>query len=471
VIVARGKTAAVPAPRLDLTRRDLIGAGAGVACAVIAADRAAARDRPRPHDPRRRPRDRRDWVLPAHDLAATRAGDRLAGAAVRWRATFEGGVPASAAIAGERVFAASAAGAVGALALADGRPLWRRELGTAVYGGGADRRELGFFSGVAVAGDRVLVASDRVHCLDAADGRTRWRSEPLRTPASDDFHWGLPAVAAGMVLVGSGSGAETPTARGRLTAYALADGARLWSVATVPEGGNGGGVIGPPSVDLRAGVVYVATGAPYAAVPGDNPGTCSLLALRLADGALLWQDQVHRGDRLGLDVNSAPAIAGQLLVATAKDGVYAWDRRSRTRRWHVQLTDPLGSAEGAAGPGDGPEGGPLALDRRSAYVLSNDGARGTCVAAALALADGRVRWRTELPAPAFAAPALAGGATLCVACADGLVHLLDARTGDLAGQADLGEPSAAAPVLSRGRLVVGTGAQPFVPGSSLVCLG
>lgn len=455
----------MPAPRLDLTRRDLFGAGVGVACALVAADRAAARDRrPRPHHGR-------DWTLPAHDLAATRAGDGLGGAAVRRRATFEGGVPASAAIARERVFAASAAGAVAALALRDGRPLWRRELGTAVYGSGADRRELGFFSGVAVAGDRVIVASDRVHCLDAASGRTRWRSEPLRTPASDDYHWGLPVIAGRMVLIGSGSGAETATARGRLTAYALADGSRQWSVATVPEGGNGGGVIGPASVDLHAGVAYVATGAPYAAVPGDNPGTCSLLALRLTDGALLWRDQVHAGDRRGFDFNSAPAIAGPLLVATAKDGVHAWDRRRRTRRWHVQLTDPLGSAEGAAGPGDGPEGGPLALDRDTAYALSNDGAKGTCVAAAIALADGRVRWRTELPAPAFAAPALAGGETLCVASADGLVHLLDARSGLLAGQAALGEPSAAAPVLSRGRLVVGTGAQPFVPGSSLVCIG
>jgi len=455
-----------------LTRRALIGAGAGVAFGVLAAERADARRRPRPRDPRRHPPDRRDgWPLPAHDLAASRAGDRLLGAAVRWRATFEGGVPASAAIAGGTVFAASAAGAVAALALADGRPRWRRELGTATYGEGAGRRELGFFSGVALAGDGLLVASDRVRCLDAATGRTRWEAPPLRTPTSDDFFWGLPTVAGGLVLVGSGSGAEQPTARGRLTAYRVADGALAWSVPTVPEGGNGGGVIGPATVDARAGVVYVATGAPYGAVPGDNPGTCSLLALRLADGALLWSDQVHVADRRGFDFNSAPAIAGRLLVATAKDGVYAWDRRRRQRRWHVQLTDPLGSDEGAAGPADGPEGGPLALDRRSAYVLSNDGARGTCVAASLALADGRVRWRRELPAPAFAAPALAGGETLCVATADGLVHLLDARSGLLSGQADLGEPSAAAPVLAGGRLVVGTGAQPFVPGTTLVCLG
>lgn len=273
------------------------------------------------------------------------------------------------------------------------------------------------------------------------------------------------------MLVGSGSGAELPTARGRLNAYRLRDGRLAWSTATVPEGANGGGVIGPASVDARIGLAYVATGAPYGALPGDNPGTCSLLALRLTDGAVVWQDQIHAGDRRGFDLNSAPAIAGRLLVATAKDGIYAWDRLSRRRLWHVQLTDPVPGGAENAGPADGPEGGPIALGREHAYVLSNDGASGGCVAAALRLRDGTVRWRRELPAPSFAAPALAGGRLLCVAGADGTLRLLDVRGGALLAQTELGEPSAAAPVLGGGRLVVGTGAQPYVPGSSLVCVG
>ena len=77
-------------------------------------------------------------------------------------------------------------------------------------------------------------------------------------------------IADGLVLVGSGSGAELPTARGRLTAYSLRDGSLVWSTATVPPGANGGGVIAPTSVDLRAGLAYVATGSPYRAVPGPN---------------------------------------------------------------------------------------------------------------------------------------------------------------------------------------------------------
>ena len=458
-----------PSPRV--TRRSLLRTGAGIALAAAAAEPATAEAHRAGQRWWRPPRERDGWPLPAHDLAATRAGGPLRGARVRWRATFAGGVPASAAIAGGRVYAASADGEVAALDLADGRERWRRALGTADYGSGAGRRELGFFAGVALAGRRVLAASDRVHCLDAADGALLWQSAPLRTPTSDDYHWGLPTVVGELALIGSGSGAELPTARGRLSAYRLRDGALLWSHATVPEGANGGGVIGPASVDPRLGLVYVATGAPYGPLPGDNPGTCSLLALRLSDGALVWQDQVHAGDRRGFDLNSAPAIAGRLLVVTAKDGIYAWDRLSRRRLWHVQLTDPVPGGAENAGPADGPEGGPVALGRDTAYVLSNDGAAGGCVAAALRLGDGAVRWRRELPAPSFAAPALAGGRVLCVAGADGTLRLLDSSSGALLAQAELGEPSAAAPVLGGGRLVVGTGAQPYVPGSSLVCLG
>src|SRR5947208_2682845 len=83
-------------------------------------------------------------------------------------------------------------------------------------------------------------------------------------------------------------GAELPTARGRLSAYSLRDGSLVWSTPTVPAGANGGGVIAPASVDLRAGLAYVATGSPYRAVAGRNPGTCSLIALRLRDGAIAW---------------------------------------------------------------------------------------------------------------------------------------------------------------------------------------
>jgi outer membrane protein assembly factor BamB len=410
------------------------------------------------------------WELPAHDLAATRRGGQIAGTRVEWRAELRGGAAGAPAIVEGSVLAASIGGVIASLDLETGRAHWRRQFATPAYGSGAGARRLGFFGGVAVDGERVVAASDRVVALDQRTGRTIWRTSPLRTSTSDDYFWGPPVIADGLVLVGSGSGAELPTARGRLTAYSLRDGSLVWSTATVPPGANGGGVIAPASVDLRAGLAYVATGSPYRAVPGPNLGTDSLIALRLDDGAIVWSDQIHPGDTHGFDFNSAPVILGRVLVAASKDGFHAWDRVSRRRLWHRQLTPALSKHQSVAGPTNGPEGGPVATDGRRIYVLSNDAAHNGCVAAALAPATGRVLWHRRLSSFSFAAPAVAGD-RLFVTGADGMLRGLATPTGKLVAAVPLGAPSTGAPAVAEGRLVVGAGAEPFLPGHLLVCIG
>jgi outer membrane protein assembly factor BamB len=452
-----------------LTRRGLLAAGG--ALAIGAAEAQAARAVPR--TVRRRLASAPvtgSWPLPAHDLSATRHGAPLTGVKELWRASFPGGVPASAAVLGDRVYAASAKGEVAALSLRDGKPAWRVSLGAATYGSGKAVRKLGFFGGVAASPAGVIVASERAHCLDPVTGATRWVAAALRTSTSDDYFWGAPVLVNGVALIGSGSGGEVPTARGHLTAYRVADGKLLWSTALAPPSGNGAGVIGPASVDPRAGVVYVATGAPYQKARGSNPGTCSLIALRLSTGAVIWHDQVFPGNSTGFDFNSAPVIVGRRLFATNKDGIFAWDRVDRRRLWHTRITDPLAGGLKSAGPTGGPEGGPIATDGRRVYALSNDLASQGCVAAALAPTDGKVLWRTPLPAPTFAAPALAGS-ELCVAGSDGTLRVLGSATGKILASTVLGQPSSAAPALANGRLFVGLGAQPYIPGNSLVCIG
>jgi outer membrane protein assembly factor BamB len=405
------------------------------------------------------------WPMAAHDLAGTRAtptGVRR-GAGVRWRAHAAGGVPGAAAVAGRTVVAASLGGEVVALDRVSGAERWRVALPPAVYDGVA----MGFFAGPAVADGRVVVASDRVTALDLRTGRARWAAPPL---GADDYFWGPPTVVGRLVLIGSGSGSETPRSRGRLSAYDVWSGRLRWSTATVPEGANGGGVIAPATVDLLRGRVYVTTGAPYAAVDGTNPGTASLLELRLRDGAVTWADQVHPHDTRGLDLNSAAVLLGPLAFATVKDGVYAWDRVRRTRLWHTQLTPESAEPGGASSPVDGPEFGPLATDGRRLYALSNDSAREVAVVAALDPRDGRVLWRTDVPGFAFAAPALAGG-VLWTATAAGVLHALRAADGAPLGQIDLGAPSAGAVSAASGLVFAGTGAAPHLPGDELICIG
>jgi outer membrane protein assembly factor BamB len=405
-----------------------------------------------------------DWDEPAHDLAGTRSTHwPVRSLRERWRVTAAGGVTGASLVLGQTVIAASMGGELIAIDLADGSERWRRALGTALYTGSDGERALGFFSGAASARGRVVVASDRVHCLDARTGATLWASTPLRTSASDDYFWGGASIFGDQVLAGSGSGGETPTARGRLTSYDLRTGALRWSTPMVEQGANGGGILSPATFDLLRGSVYVSTGAAYDGAQAE--GASSLVELALTDGSVRFRDAPG-----SFDLNSAPLLLGRFAFATAKDGVWAWDRFARRRVWHRQLT-PSSSAPGEpSGPSDGPEGGPLASDGFQLYALSNDGAAGTFSAAALRPNTGDVLWRRELPGYAFAAPAVAGG-VLYTASAAGTLHALRCSDGEPLGEAPLDAPSAGAVSSARGRVLVGVGAAPYLPGDQLLCFG
>ena len=447
-----------------MRRADFLkAAAAAVIAPTVVARRAAASDQ--------RSTGRGDWPQAAHDLSATRASRTApSGLAVRWRRPVAGGLTGPPIVVDRTVIAASLGAEVAAFDLADGRERWRRAFEPAHYGSGDAAVSLGFFGGCATGDGRVVVASDRMRCLRLSDGALLWEASPLRPPGGDDYFWGAPVIASGLVLAGSGAGSEASDTRGRVSAYRLADGALRWSTATVPRGGNGGGVLSPVSIDLLTRGVFAGTGAAYLPQAGSNPGTCSVVELALGDGRLRWSDQIHPGDTLSLDVNSAPVLTKDTIAVTAKDGVWAWDRRSRNRLWRRGLTPATPAEGGPAGPVNGPEGGPIASDGRLFYALSNDGDAGNAVAAALDARSGEVRWRRDLGGLAFAAPALAGG-LLCATTASGDLEVLRAEDGLPVARVALGGPSAAAVSAGHGRLLLGVGAEPFLPGGELICVG
>lgn len=446
-----------------LGRREFLLAGAAAVAPFVVGGRVLARAAACTGDDA--------WTQTAHDLSASRVAPRPPrGLSIRWRRPIAGGLTGPPLVVDRGVVAASLGGEVAAFDLADGRDRWRRSLGPARYGSGDGAVELGFFGGCAVAGGRVLVASDRLRCLRLGDGALLWESDPLASSGGDDYFWGAPVIACGLVLAGSGAATEASPTRGRVSAYRLADGVLCWSTPLVPEGANGGGVLSPVTVDPLRRTVFAGTGAAYIPQPGANPGTCSVVELALDGGRLLWSDQIHPGDTLGLDVNSAPLLTPRVIAVTAKDGVWAWDRRTRARIWQRGLTPATPADGGPAGPVNGPEGGPLAGDGRGLYVLSNDGDAGHSVAAALDTRTGAVRWRTDLGGLAFAAPALAGG-MLCAATASGELEVLNAADGRSLARVALGGPSAAAVAAGGGRLLMGVGAEPFLPGGEVICVG
>jgi outer membrane protein assembly factor BamB len=203
-------------------------------------------------------------------------------------------------------------------------------------------------------------------------------------------------------------------------------------------------------------------------VPGPNPGTCSVVALRLRDGDIVWSDQVHPHEELGRDLANAVLIGERLLVAAAKDGFYAWDRVARRRLWHRELT-PWQSEPGApSGPTNGPEWGPIASDGRCLYVLSNDDQNGRHAAAALDPRTGSVLWLTWLSGFSFAPPAVASG-LLYSSSSEGELTALRAEDGAIVASGSLGAPSAGSVSLAHRLAFVGTGAGENLPGEDLVC--
>lgn len=419
--------------------------------------------------------DGQAWPMSSANHAAWRLAPQAAdGLLEQWRLRLSGGVLGAPAVLDDVVYAASFFGEVVAADLSSGAELWRQSFPTATYGDAITQvgsRGQAFYGGPAVRDGGVYVVSDRLWCLSTFDGVTLWSTEPLRSEASDDYFWGAPVLVENMVLVGSGSGSELPRARGAVTAYDATTGALIWTTRTVPEGGNGGGLIAPVSVDLDSRRVYAATGAPYEAVPGDNPGTTSLIEMDLDTGAITWQDQAHLGDDQQRDFNSSPVLVGEQAFATNKDGVWAWNRVTRQRQWQTQLT-PASVAPGVvpSGPTDGPEGGPIAYSGRHIIAGSNDAGQGNAVVAALEPSSGDVAWSTRLPGLIFAAMAV-GGDRIYVSTATAVLYELDALSGAILGAAALAEPSSGAVTVARGRVLVGTGAAPYLPGESLICLG
>jgi outer membrane protein assembly factor BamB len=199
-------------------------------------------------------------------------------------------------------------------------------------------------SPIAVVGDRVLMTSSNlsegprdcaIHCLDANDGKSKWRVELTHNP------WGGATVAGDLVLVGCSSIRFDPAAldeaKGEVVALSLADGSIKWR-KDVP-----GGVVSPVTVtnglaiftatdkkvrafDLKTGNpawAFDAKNAFFAgvAVAGDLAYACDLngvlYAIKLADGKLAWRLDVGKEAKAPGHVYGSPVVhGGKIYVGT-----------------------------------------------------------------------------------------------------------------------------------------------------------
>ena len=247
---------------------------------------------------------------------------------MKWAFGFpEGGNAAQPVVAGGRVFVGSPQG-VYALDARSGCMYWMAKTPSGVRAAVSisPDGEIAYFADNSAA----------VYAVGTAKGDVKWKTQADSNPVARVT--GALALAEGRLYVPLSSGEEASAInpyyecckfRGSLAALDAATGKILWHTYAIPDepkpvGKNARGVtiFGPsgapiwsaPTIDLKRGVVYAATGNNYSD-PADNHSD-AIEAFDLKTGKLLWTKQLLKSDRWNLaclvriDVANCPPNAG-----------------------------------------------------------------------------------------------------------------------------------------------------------------
>ena len=216
--------------------------------------------------------------------------------------------------------------------------------------------------GVAYADGRIYRATPDAHLLamDAKTGKTIW-DVVAGDAAKGDYFTAVPVVWRNRLYIGN-SGSDVGVI-GRVMAFDIKDGRKLWSFDVVPSSGPGsetwpsdpkkikagGGMYSSFALDTATGTLYVPTGNPgpdfapeYRS--GKNLFTCSVVMLDAETGALRGYHQFTPSDFHDWDNAASPVLftskAGHKMVAVAsKNGnLYGLDRSLSKVAYQVPVT-------------------------------------------------------------------------------------------------------------------------------------
>jgi alcohol dehydrogenase (cytochrome c) len=356
------------------------------------------------------------------------------------------------------------------------------------------------------AGRIYLVTADaRLVALDAGSGAVIW-SRRIADPVAGNTLNSPGTYWDGEIVVGGPAGAAG--LRGFVAAYDAADGRPLWRSAMAPPRGRGwrraagtggGNVWMPPTIDRRSGTVYVSTGNPSPgfdnrARHGCNPLADALVAIDGRSGRVKWSRTQVCEDSWDYDTTQSPmlldlrsgASATRAVGAGNKSGFYSvfdaaggapvsrspyltrYSRPHRrpTRAGVVVCPGIYGGLEygpPAYSPREGllyqpgnqfcmryrlaprgdaePQAGDQSLGGTATQVGSATG-----VLAALDPADGRVRWKRKLPAPANGGALATAGGLVLLGEDDGWLRAFDAGDGSPLWRYRLGRRVGSAPI-------------------------
>ena len=206
--------------------------------------------------------------------------------------------------------------------------------------------------GAAVYKDSVFLTTPDAHlvALDAHTGKVKWNVE-IADAKRGFWSTNAPLVIRNHVLVGvSGDFDNLP---GMLQSFDPEMGAHQWTFYSTPPAGTpnspSGGATGGQmwmtgTYDPDLNLVYVGTGNPTpvlngAVRPGDNPWTCSIVALDPDTGKLAWGFQASPHDTHDWDAAEVPVLVDgdvQRRAAQAADAGVAQRILLRARSDHRQ---------------------------------------------------------------------------------------------------------------------------------------
>lgn len=278
---------------------------------------------------------------------------------------------------------------------------------------GVDKESVG--GGVAFDGGRLFVSSGLgvIAALDPSTGAEKWKYE-ARTPMHS-----APVASNGRVFVISDDN--------ELYALNANTGEVLWTYQGLVESAR---MLTSPAPAIIDDVIIT----PFS--------SGEIVALRVQNGGVLWQDSLSSSGRLTPlaslnDIASGPVVADGYVIASAQSGVMsAFDLRTGQRIWR----QPAGTL-----------GFPL-IAGDFVYAVTTEG-QVVC----MSKIDGTVVWLQQLETfknekkrkerIVWAGPILAGN-RLFIASSRGTTMTLDPKTGAILGTDKVGDPVFVSPVIA-----------------------
>jgi outer membrane protein assembly factor BamB len=332
-----------------------------------------------------------------------------------------GRVTASPIVYADRVYVLDAQSNLSAFSTSGGSALWsvalkpERENASAGWfslGGGGSGG--GYGGGLAVDNGRLYAATGfgNVVALDPESGKKLWE-KLLEAPVRAS-----PTAAGDRVFV--------VTLDGRFYCLAGADGGELWSARGLPQQAS---LINNASPAVEGNVVVV----PYPS--GD------LVALNVADGSSAWSESLSRtrttSQTTSMSDAARPAIDNGIVFAVGHAGrMVATQVATGERLWSLNV----------------PSIQPPWVAGESVFVVDTGGQL-----MAITRQDGKIQWTAKLPGSGWSGPTMANN-TLWLTSVRGELIGVEASTGRITTQKEIGTPLYIAPVVAQGRMYILTDA-------------